>query len=256
MENLSYTDRNKVQVLKNVSFGVRSGMIFGIAGVQGNGQVELIDLMTRKRAVREGDIRLNGTSIKKLSIQEIRKMQFGYVPEDRIEQGIAGQESIAENMVSNRYATSEFCRGGLLDYKKIEEFADENIQEYEIRCSGNKQKVGMLSGGNMQKVVVARECSHDPQVLIAEQPTRGVDVGAAHIIHKKIMELRNEGCAVLLVSADLSEALKLSDVIAVMYEGEIVAYFDNTEGLNEEKLGLYMLGLERHSEEQIRRARG
>ena len=202
--------------------------------------------MTRKRAIRQGDILLNGKSVKKLSIQDIRKMQFGYVPEDRMEQGIAGQESIAENMVSNRYATQEFCRGGLLDYKKIGDFADENI----------KQNVGMLSGGNMQKVVVARECSHDPEVLIAEQPTRGVDVGAAHIIHKKIMELRNEGCAVLLVSADLSEALKLSDVIAVMYEGEIVAYFDNTEGLNEEKLGLYMLGLERHSDEQIRRARG
>ena len=256
VEDLSYTDKNGVQVLKNLSFGVHGGMIFGIAGVQGNGQVELVDLMTRKRAIRQGDILLNGKSVKKLSIQDIRKMQFGYVPEDRMEQGIAGQESIAENMVSNRYATQEFCRGGLLDYKKIGDFADENIKEYEIRCSGNKQNVGMLSGGNMQKVVVARECSHDPEVLIAEQPTRGVDVGAAHIIHKKIMELRNEGCAVLLVSADLSEALKLSDVIAVMYEGEIVAYFDNTEGLNEEKLGLYMLGLERHSDEQIRRARG
>ena len=250
------TEENGVQVLKNLSFGVHGGMIFGIAGVQGNGQVELVDLMTRKRAIRQGDILLNGKSVKKLSIQDIRKMQFGYVPEDRMEQGIAGQESIAENMVSNRYATQEFCRGGLLDYKKIGDFADENIKEYEIRCSGNKQNVGMLSGGNMQKVVVARECSHDPEVLIAEQPTRGVDVGAAHIIHKKIMELRNEGCAVLLVSADLSEALKLSDVIAVMYEGEIVAYFDNIEGLNEEKLGLYMLGLERHSDEQIRRARG
>ena len=183
-------------------------------------------------------------------------MQFGYVPEDRMDQGIAGQESIAENMVSNRYATGEFCRRGLLNYKKIQEFADKNIGEYEIRCSGNRQNVGMLSGGNMQKVVVAIECSHEPEVLIAEQPTRGVDIGAAHIIHKKIMELRDRGCAVLLVSADLNEALKLSDVVAVMYEGEIVAYFDSTEGLNEETLGLYMLGLKRHSEEQIRRARG
>ena len=256
VEGLSYTDRNQVRVLKDLSFGVRGGMIFGIAGVQGNGQVELIDLMTKKRAIREGDILLNGKSVKKLSIQEIRNMQFGYVPEDRMDQGIAGQESIAENMVSNRYATGEFCRRGLLNYKKIQEFADKNIGEYEIRCSGNRQNVGMLSGGNMQKVVVARECSHEPEVLIAEQPTRGVDIGAAHIIHKKIMELRDRGCAVLLVSADLNEALKLSDVVAVMYEGEIVAYFDSTEGLNEETLGLYMLGLKRHSEEQIRRARG
>ena len=255
-EHLSYTDQNHVKVLKDISFGVRSGMIFGIAGVQGNGQVELVELMTKKRSIREGDILLNGTSVKSMSMESIRRTKFGYVPEDRIDQGIAAQESIAENMVSNRYASRIFCKGGLLNYKKIFGFADENIKSYEIRCSGNGQNVGMLSGGNMQKVVVARECSHDPEVLIAEQPTRGVDIGAAHIIHKKIMELRDNGCAVLLISADLSEALKLSDVIAVMYEGEIVAYFDNTEGLNEEKLGLYMLGLERHSQEQIRRARG
>lgn len=254
VDRVSYTDKNGVQVLKDFSFSVRRGMVFGIAGVQGNGQVELIDLMTKKRGLKEGDIRLNGESVKKLSIQDIRKMQFGYVPEDRIEQGIAGHESIEENMISNRYSTKEFCSKALLNYKKIAEFAKKNIESYEIRCSGGKHPVGMLSGGNMQKVVVARECSHEPKVLIAEQPTRGVDVGAAHIIHKKIMELRDEGCAVLLVSADLSEVLKLSDVVAVMYEGEIVAFFEETEGLNEEKLGLFMLGLERHDEEQIRRA--
>ena len=256
VKNLSYTDKNQVKLLNNINFGVRGGMIFGIAGVQGNGQVELVELMTKKRMIKDGDILLNGTSVKDLSIEQIRRMQFGYVPEDRMEQGIAGQESIAENMVSNRYSSKEFCRGGLLNYKKILKFAEERIKSYEIRCSGTGQNVGMLSGGNMQKVVVARECSHNPEVLIAEQPTRGVDIGAAHIIHKKMMELRDQGCAVLLISADLSEALKLSDVIAVMYEGEIVAYFDNTEGLNEEKLGLYMLGLEKHSEEQIRRAEG
>lgn len=256
VKNLSYTDKNQVKLLNNINFGVRGGMIFGIAGVQGNGQVELVELMTKKRMIKDGDILLNGTSVKTLSIEQIRRMQFGYVPEDRMEQGIAGQESIAENMVSNRYGSREFCRGGLLNYKKILKFAEDRIKSYEIRCSGTGQNVGMLSGGNMQKVVVARECSHNPEVLIAEQPTRGVDIGAAHIIHKKMMELRDQGCAVLLISADLSEALKLSDVIAVMYEGEIVAYFDNTEGLNEEKLGLYMLGLEKHSEEQIRRAEG
>lgn len=256
VEGLSFTDKNQVEILKDLNFGVRGGMIFGIAGVQGNGQMELIDLMMKKRGIKKGDIRINGTSVSGMSLKEIRQMRFGYVPEDRMDQGIADQESIAENMISNRYASGGFCKRGLLNYKKIFQFADKNIGSYEIRCSGNNQNVGMLSGGNMQKVVVARECSHDPEVLIVEQPTRGVDIGAAHIIHKKIMELRDHGCAVLLVSADLSEALKLSDVIAVMYEGEIVAYFDHTEGLNEEKLGLYMLGLERHSEEQIRRAMG
>ena len=255
-EHVSYQDQNGVSVLKDVNFGVHAGMIFGIVGVQGNGQVELVDLMTRRRTLKEGEIQISGKSVKDMTIEEIRKMKFGYIPEDRMVHGIAGHESIAENMISNRYATPEFEKGGLLDYKKIDQFADENIKAYEIRCSDNKQNVGMLSGGNMQKVVVARECAHNPEVLIAEQPTRGVDIGAAHIIHKKIIELRDAGCAVLLISADLNEALKLSDVIAVMYEGEIVAYFDNLEGLNEEKLGLYMLGLEKHDKEQIRRAIG
>ena len=254
VSGVSYTDKNKVKVLKDVSFGVRSGMIFGIAGVQGNGQVELVELMTKRRSLREGDILLGGKSVKDMSVRDIRKMQFGYIPEDRIEQGMAAHESIGENIISNRYDTKEFCKNGLLDYKEIKKFAEENIKEYEIRCSGSDQNVGMLSGGNMQKVVVGRECSHEPEILIAEQPTRGVDIGAAYIIHKKIMELRDEGCAVLLVSADLNEALKLSDVLAVMYDGEIVAYFDNTEGLNEEKLGLYMLGLDRHDKETVRRA--
>ena len=255
-EHVSYQDQNGVSVLKDVSFGVHGGMVFGIVGVQGNGQVELVDLMTRRRTLKEGEIQISGKSVKDMTIEEIRRLKFGYIPEDRMVHGIAGHESIAENMISNRYATPEFEKGGLLDYKKIDQFADENIKAYEIRCSDNKQNVGMLSGGNMQKVVVARECAHNPEVLIAEQPTRGVDIGAAHIIHKKIIELRDAGCAVLLISADLNEALKLSDVIAVMYEGEIVAYFDNLEGLNEEKLGLYMLGLEKHDKEQIRRAIG
>ena len=255
-EHVSYDDQNGVSMLKDVNFGVHGGMVFGIVGVQGNGQVELVDLITRRRTLKEGEIQISGKSVKDMTIEEIRKMRFGYIPEDRMVHGIAGHESIAENMISNRYSTPEFEKGGLLDYKKIDQFADENIKAYEIRCSDNKQNVGMLSGGNMQKVVVARECAHNPEVLIAEQPTRGVDIGAAHIIHKKIIELRDAGCAVLLISADLNEALKLSDVIAVMYEGEIVAYFDNLEDLNEEKLGLYMLGLEKHDKEQIRRAIG
>ena len=138
VDKVSYIDKNGVRALKDFSFSVRQGMVFGIAGVQGNGQVELIDLMTKKRGLKNGDIRLNGESVKKMSIQDIRKMQFGYVPEDRIEQGIAGHESIEENMISNRYSTKEFCNKILLNYKKIAEFAKKNIESYEIRCSGGK----------------------------------------------------------------------------------------------------------------------
>lgn len=254
VENLSYTDKSGIPILKDISFQVRKGMIFGIAGVQGNGQVELIDILSRKRAVQKGSVSFFGEDISGLNQKSIRGLSFGFVPEDRLEQGVAASVAISENMISNDLENNDFQKHGMLDFRKIDEFVEENIRGYEIRCAGGSQPVGMLSGGNMQKVVVARECEHNPDILIAEQPTRGVDVGAAHIIHKKIVQLCEQGSSVLLVSADLAEILKLSDVLAVMYEGEIVAFFESTEGLNEEKLGLYMLGIEKHTPEQIRKA--
>lgn len=254
VSDVSYQDKEQVTVLNHVSFGVPGGMIFGIAGVQGNGQVELIELLTKRLQLQQGSISINGRSVVDMSVNSLRKSGLGYIPEDRMKEGIAKDISIAENIISNVYATPEFCRGGLLKGKEIAEYTDGYIEAYEIKCSGRDHKTGMLSGGNMQKVVAARECSHDPEVLIAEQPTRGVDIGAAHIIHKKIVELRDNGCAVLLVSADLSEVMKLSDVIAVMYEGEIVAYYDDVKKIDEEELGLFMLGVKKHEKEQIGRA--
>lgn len=254
VEHVSYRDQAGVQILNDISLSVGKGMIFGIAGVQGNGQVELIDILTRKRAIQDGTVILCGENLQQVSQQRIRKMSYGYIPEDRLEQGVASTESISENMICSHLTSEKFQKYGMLRHREIGAFVQEHIEAYEIRCAGRDQKVGMLSGGNMQKVVVARECADNPEVLIAEQPTRGVDIGAAHIIHKKLAELSARGSAILLVSADLNELLKLADVIAVMYEGEIVAFFDKTEGLNEEKLGLYMLGIEKHSGEQIRKA--
>lgn len=254
VSNVSYEDQEHVPILKDINFGVRGGMIMGIAGVQGNGQVELVKLLTKRLDLQAGAIEVNQEFINKLNIKSLRKTKLGYIPEDRMEEGIAPDVSISENIISNEYESERFCKAGLLKTKEIVKYANENIADYEIKCAGHTHNIGMLSGGNMQKVVAARECSHNPKVLIAEQPTRGVDIGAAHIIHKKIVELRDEGCAVLLVSADLSEVMKLSDVIAVMYEGEIVAYYENISDISEEKLGLCMLGIERHDETQIRRA--
>ncbi len=254
VDHISYTDRNKVQILSDINFGVKKGMIFGIAGVQGNGQVELINMMMKKMPIQSGDITFHGKTIKLDTVERIRKRDVGYIPEDRLDQGVAIKESIRDNMISNQINSKEICNHGILNFKKINNFVNRSIKRYEIRCVGGNQPIGMLSGGNMQKVVVARECGHNPMILIAEQPTRGVDIGASNIIHKKIVELRDQGCAVLLVSADLSEILKLADVIAVMYEGKIVAYYDNIDELNEEKLGRHMLGIEKHSEEQIRKA--
>ena len=254
VDHVSYTDTAGVTAVKDVSFAVKSGMIFGLAGVQGNGQVELVQMMTKSLPIRQGDIRFHDTSIQKMPLEQLRQTRFGYVPEDRLDQGVAGAESIQDNMITNRIASDKFARSGILRQKEISVFVEDSIKEYSIRCAGPSQPISMLSGGNMQKVVVARECGDDPDILIAEQPTRGVDVGAAHIIHEKLVSLRDDGCAILLVTADLSELLKLSDVVAVMYEGEIVGYFDNTEELNEEKLGLYMLGINHDTPEQIRKA--
>ena len=254
VKDIAYTDKNNVSVLKDISFSVKEGMVFGIAGVQGNGQVELIDLMTKRRSIQKGKILFKDTPLDTYSLGSLRREPFGYIPEDRLEQGVSAAESITDNMISNRVGSRLFEQHGFLKQKAIGTFVDENIGEYEIRCTGGNQPIGMLSGGNMQKVVVARECAHQPKILIAEQPTRGVDIGAAHIIHKKIMELRKQGSAVLLVSADLSEILKLADVIAVMYEGEFVAFFDQTSELTEEILGEYMLGLKKHPQEQLGKA--
>ncbi len=251
---VSLESGDHLPILKDISFGVRGGTILGIAGVQGNGQVELVKLLTKRLEMQTGKITVNGQPIQTLTMKTLRDTQFGYIPEDRMVEGVAKNIAIMENIVSDKFSSNEFCKWGLLKKREMVRYAQQNIGRYEIRCAGHMHKTGMLSGGNMQKVVVARECSHNPSVLIAEQPTRGVDIGAAHIIHKRIVELRDNGCAVLLVSADLSEVIKLSDAIIVMYEGEIVAYFDDVSQISEDQLGLCMLGIERHSPEQIRRA--
>lgn len=252
VSHIDYHDKESVSILKNVSFSVHGGMILGVAGIQGNGQAELIELMTKGRKLQSGNIEINGRDIQKLSMKQLRDTGFGYIPEDRIRQGIAKDGTITENIISNEYNKKNFCGRGMLRRKKCNRFADEQIKSYEIKCSGKSHKTGMLSGGNMQKVVVARECNASPKVLIAEQPTRGVDLGAAHIIHKQLLKMRDEGCAILLVSADLNEIMKLSDAIIVIYEGEIVAYYPDISSVSEEQLGLYMLGIERHDDEMIK----
>lgn len=240
-------------ILKDINFDVQAGTILGIAGVQGNGQVELIQLMTRGRAIESGSVELCGESIADKSIHQMRKDGYAYIPEDRLQQGVGRAGSIADNLITNQYS-ERFSKNGFLDRKEIREFSDQCISDYEIKCPSQKVPVSSMSGGNMQKVVVARECSGSPKVIIAEQPTRGIDIGAAYIVHQKLFELRDNGTAILLVSADLSEVLRVCDRLMVMYDGEIVAYFDDINNIQEEELGLFMLGLKRHSAEQIKEA--
>lgn len=254
ISNLSYYGGQKVPVLKDINLQVKSKMILGVAGVQGNGQVELVEVLTRSRRVETGHVEINKQDISKFTIKHIRNNGFSYIPEDRLLQGVAESATISENMISNRYDSNEFCKKSFLRKNKISKFVQKQIEDYKIKCDGAESSVGSLSGGNMQKVVVARECLEDTKVLIAEQPTRGVDIGAAHIIHQNIIRMRDNGCAVMLLSADMAELIKLSDVLVVMYEGEIVAYYDDLSKVTEEELGLCMLGSKRHEASRIRGA--
>lgn len=253
VKDLSYEKAQKL-ILNRVSFGIRKGEILGVAGVEGNGQSELISLITGNLKNQSGSIRLKNEDITSQSILDIRSRGMSFIPEDRMTTGIAGDATIMENAVANRIVSGGFSKGHLLQTKEMRRVGDHLIEKFLVHCAGREQKINMLSGGNIQKVVVARECSVNPEVLIAAQPTRGVDIGAIEFIHHQLLDMRDNGTAILLVSADLNEVMELSDSVIVMYEGEIVAYFSERDEVTEEELGLCMLGLKKHGPERIRRA--
>jgi len=236
-----------------VSFAVRSGEIVGIAGVEGNGQRELVDILFGLKLPASGDARVSGQSLIGLPQARIRHLGVSYVPEDRMTFGVAQTASIQENVISDRYSRKEFNNGPLFNMKSLHKESDKLIVDYAVLCKSRSQEVGMLSGGNIQKVVVAREFSSDPILIIADQPTRGIDVGATELIRKRLVELARAGCAVLLVSADLNEVMELSDSLIVMYNGRIAGYFDDGKW-DDVMMGEYMLGLKSQSDEEIRRA--
>lgn len=251
-KNLNLVDENGKKIVNNVSFSVRSGEILGIAGVEGCGSREVVELISGMVPKdKDSIVKLCGEDIGKNSIKVIRKKGLSYIPEDRINVGLATTLSIKENLISSDIESSFINSKILMKHKIIDENGRESIKNYDIRCKDENHIIGMLSGGNMQKVVIAREFSTNPKFLIAEQPTRGVDVGAIEFIHKKIIEKRDEGLSVLLVSADLNEILELSDSVIVMNQGEISGYFEDAKSLTEEELGYYMLGVKRQTDEEI-----
>ena len=253
VRDLEYVNEWHKKVLDKVSFDVRKGEILGIAGVEGNGQKELVDMLFGFNTPNAGTITVEGENILGLSQSKIRGLGVSLVPEDRMLFGIAGTASIEENLLSDRCADKRFNKGPLFNMKAIHEESDRLIKEYTVLCKSRKQQVGMLSGGNIQKVVVAREFSNDPVLILADQPTRGIDVGATEFIRKKLVELSRSGIAVLLVSADLNEVMELSDSLIVMQGGHIAAYFEDTKALTDDQMGEYMLGLKQQSADQIRR---
>ena len=245
VRNLTVAGSTGLKRVDDISFDLKAGEIFGIAGVEGNGQSHLIDALTGLTKKFLGEIKIYDQDVNKHSIKEIRELGLAHIPEDRMTLGCAKNMDILDNMFTNQYDAAEFSGKFMLKTKKIEARANELIKEYLVKCKSYKQNVGMLSGGNIQKVVVAREFSTNPKIIIANQPTRGIDVGAASFIRQRIIEFRDAGCAVILISADLNEVFELSDRLAVMYKGKFSGVFNDVKHLTEEELGKYMLGIKR-----------
>lgn len=255
IENVTYINDENKTVLDQISFDVRSGEILGVVGVEGNGQTELVDVVTGFTKPHSGAVRLCGERIDGKSIRKIRERSMSHIPQERISTGIAENLSVMENLSSVLFWQKRFHRGPFVDWKKLADLSKERIKEFTIQTKSEKMPIKMLSGGNIQKAVAAREFADVPKVIIANQPTRGVDVGARLLIHSKMLKLRDQGSAVLMVTSDLGEALSLSDAIIVMYNGKISGYFPNPREIKESDLGLYMLGVRIQNEEEIGRCR-
>ena len=253
VRDVEYVNEWGKKMLDKVSLSVRRGEILGIAGVEGNGQKELVDMLFQLNTPNAGSISVNGKSILGMSQRQLRENGVSLVPEDRMIYGIAGAATIEENLIADRCGAKRLNNGPLFNMKAIHAESERLIEDYTVLCKSADQKVENLSGGNIQKVVVAREFSNNPCLIIADQPTRGIDVGATEFIRKKLVELSRSGIAVLLVSADLNEVMELSDSLIVMYGGRITAYFEDTSELNDEIMGEYMLGLKQQTPEQVGR---
>ena len=238
--DLHVHDDRGIPKVRGMSFDVRSGEIVGIAGVDGNGQTELIEAITGLRKRESGTIEVAGVAVENAGAREMLDAGVGHIPEDRQRRGLVLEFSIAENIALHDYAKPPDAKWGWMFPRRLVERAAELIKEFDIRGGGPMTRAGGLSGGNQQKVVAAREISRDPKVLIAAQPTRGLDVGAIEYLHRRIVAERAEGRAIVLVSLELEEILSLSDRILVVYEGEIVG--EHTGEVSEHQIGLEMLG--------------
>ena len=241
------------RVVDGVSLTVRSGEILGVAGVEGNGQNELVEMIFGLRKPLEGKIEALGRDISGLSIRNLRKLGVAYIPADRMTLGLATTMSIEDNIFATKLDDRDLYRAGLLSSVRMHERSQRLVKEFLVKCDSPQTEVEMLSGGNMQKVVAAREFGEEIRLFIVEQPSRGIDVGAAKFLHEKLVEMRDAGCAILLVSADLDELFKLSDGAVVMYEGKISAYFPDVSQVSESEMGHYMLGVKRQTDEEIGR---
>ena len=220
--NLTVLDPRGQIVVNNVSFSVSAGEILAIAGVQGNGQTELTEALMGLQPRVVGEITLDGTSLRKLSVRKILDAGVGFIPEDRTEDGLVSEFTIAENLMLDRANKEPFVKRWNLQLSYLTDFAEETVKEFDVRSQGIETKVGRRSGGNQQKVVLARELSRDLRLFVAAQPTRGLDVGSIEFVHERIVATRDAGTPVLVISTELDEVAALADRIMVMYRGRIV----------------------------------
>ena len=246
VSGLSVLDDRASVVVDDLTLEVRAGEVLGIAGVQGNGQSELVEAITGLRAAQRGSVRLLGHDMTGATPRAVAEAGVSHVPEDRHRHGLVLSYSIADNLVLSSYYREPFAHGILVDDDAIDANAEKLVKEYDVRTPSAQVAAATLSGGNQQKVVIAREFSRPVKLLIAAQPTRGLDVGSIEFIHKGIIRQRDAGSAVLLVSAELDEILALSDRIAVMFHGKIIATVPASEATRE-GLGLLMAGIESES---------
>jgi len=245
IDNLSVNNNKKVLGLKNFSLDIRAGEIVGIAGVEGNGQTELVEALTGMRNVESGNIIFKGKNIVKESIRKRIDDGMAHIPEDRHKRGLILDYTMEDNMVLKAYKNKPFSKNGLINRAKISEYAQKIIETFDVRSGeGGKSIARSLSGGNQQKGVIGREIESDPDFLIAVQPTRGLDVGSIEYIHKRLVEQRDLGKAVLLVSLELDEVLNVSDRIAVVNNGELIGIVNANE-TNENEVGLMMAGIKK-----------
>ena len=247
-----YMEKNGKPILNNISFAVKCGEILGVAGVEGNGQQELVKCITGlEETAYTGDINICGKKVNDFNIRKRRDEGMAYIPEDRMGDGVAGDLPISDNLISTYYTREDVNGKIFMDAKAINEISNHLVNTFAVKTKSAEASVNSLSGGNVQKVVVAREYNTNSKFMIAEQPTHGIDIGSAEFVHHKLIEMRNNGAGILLVSADLNEVMNLSDRIIVMFDGKIAGYFKNANDVDESDLGMFMLGAKHQSEEEI-----
>ncbi len=240
VDGLTAIDDHGKTALRDVSFQVRAGEILGVAGVQGNGQTELCEVLMGLRPAVTGSVQLDGEDLSRATPRDRLRAGIGYVPEDRQEDGLVADFSVADNLILDVFDEPPFASGISLNLEAIRAAASSRVAEFDVRTTSTATPAGTLSGGNQQKVILAREMSRDVKLLLASQPTRGLDVGSIEFVHRRVVEERDRGVAVLIVSSELDEIYALADRIAVMYEGKIVAFRPPSVPVGE--LGLLMAG--------------